>query len=42
MSYVIAAYGVTGVTLVFYAFYLFRERSRERKTLDRTQETNNG
>ena len=42
MSYVIAAYGVTVVTLVSYALYLLRERARERKTLDATQESNNG
>lgn len=33
MSYVIAAYGVTGATLFLYALYLVRERSRERRNL---------
>jgi heme exporter protein CcmD len=42
VSYVIAAYGITGLTLVLYASYLVRERARTRKTLARTQETNNG
>ena len=42
MSYVIAAYGVTAATLVLYALYLLRARSREQKTLDQGQESNNG
>ena len=42
MSYVIAAYGVTGITLVLYAVHLLRERARARKTLVATQESNNG
>ncbi len=42
MSYVIAAYGVTGVALVAYTVYLVRERARERKTLAGARETNNG
>ena len=42
MSYVIAAYGVTGVALVSYALYLVRERARERKSLAGARETNNG
>jgi CcmD family protein len=42
MSYVVAAYGVTGLTLGLYALFLLRERSRHRKTLAETQESNNG
>ncbi len=42
MSYVIAAYGVTAVTLVLYALHLQRSRARELKTLGQSQETNNG
>ena len=42
MSYVIAAYGVTGLTLAFYALHLVRERAQQRKTLAGTQESNNG
>lgn len=42
MSYVIAAYGVTALTLFAYALQLQRMRMRERKTLDETQESNNG
>lgn len=42
MSYVIAAYGITGLTLGLYAFHLLRSRARERKTLVGTQESNNG
>lgn len=42
MSYVLAAYGVTAITLVLYALHLQRARARERKTLDRGQESNNG
>lgn len=42
MSYVVAAYGVTAVTLVLYAIHLVRERARERKTLAAGQESNNG
>lgn len=42
MSYVIAAYGVTALTLVAYALHLQRARANERKTLAGTQESNNG
>ena len=35
MSYLIAAYGVTGVTLVAYAFALHRERRRLSRDLER-------
>jgi CcmD family protein len=42
VSYVIAAYGVTGLTLGLYSLYLLRARGRERKTLSQTQESNNG
>jgi heme exporter protein CcmD len=42
VSYVIAAYGITALTLGVYALHLFRTRAKERKTLARTQESNNG
>ncbi len=42
MSYVIAAYGVTALTLGGYALYLLRARAREQKTREPGQETNNG
>jgi hypothetical protein len=37
VSYVIAAYAVTGVTLVLYALHLLRERAKERRSLGRTR-----
>ena len=42
MSYLIAAYGVTGVALVTYSVYLLRERVRARESPPRVRETNNG
>jgi hypothetical protein len=42
VSYLIAAYGVTGVALVAYSVYLVRERVRARESRPRARETNNG
>ena len=42
MSYVLAAYAVTGVSLVAYAAYLARERAHGRKSASRGRQTNNG
>ncbi len=42
MSYAIAAYTITGAALALYALHLLCERARERKTLDDSQESNNG
>lgn len=42
MSYLIAAYAITGLSLGLYALHLLRERASERKTLIQTQESNNG
>jgi len=39
---VIAAYGVTGVTLIAYAVYLLRERARERRVVAPARERDNG
>jgi len=42
VSYVIAAYGVTGGTLIAYALYLLRERARERRAVRSAAERDNG
>jgi len=42
MSYVVAAYGITALTLGLYALHVLRTRARERKTLAPSQESNNG
>ena len=42
MSYVIAAYSITGLCLAVYALNLFRERSRQRKTLQQDRESISG
>jgi hypothetical protein len=42
VSYAIAAYGITALSLALYTLHLHRERERERKTLERSQESNNG
>ena len=38
MSYVIAAYGITGLCLGLYGLALRRERARQLKNLNQTQE----
>ena len=42
MSYLLAAYGVTAVSLLAYAAQLARERARARKQASQARETNNG
>ena len=42
MSYALAAYGITALCLALYTLHLTLQLRRERKTLERTQESNNG
>jgi len=42
MNYLIAAYGVTAVSLAAYTLHLVRERLRARESASRARETNNG
>ena len=41
MSYVIAAYGITGLCLALYGLALVRERTRQKKTLNQARRSDN-